>query len=409
MFSMKDASETALSLVGKLKGNMKKLAMSSVTEDNDSLISVSRSARVEPITMIDARASQLACLGDVLQSMVSIFTGYYLQAVALSVKVGRVNTLRLLDTLSPTRDVGGHAGAYIPDSIMMSMESFQYRLPDPSNPEAAASVLSLEEMSDDEIDKKYGKNSQFKKDRDSGAKTVNADPGKAYAKTDKTFDGDVSAIMRESTNLSVGKMFEVTIEDQGTKAAFPMMIRLISTVVDWRVLTHILADGNRGDTSLKERWHGFKSKQLQFWRDLVFCQDLIDQHRETLMKDGTEAYGTILRRRTVNAGAALLSGQPSIGTASNLVIITQETAKDLERQIGGRLKDYNVRQRVFHKTYMMIMAVIDTQWEQVTFYYRGIATGTTLNVKELKTANKGSGPDVFEILKAFQLGSNPTI
>jgi hypothetical protein len=45
----------------------------------------------------------------------------------------------------------------------------------------------------------------------------------------------------------------------------------------------------------------------------------------------------------------------------------------------------------------------------VTIYHRSLEIPTQVSIKELKTANKGSGPDVAEILKAYQLGNAPTI
>ena len=62
---------------------------------------------------------------------------------------------------------------------------------------------------------------------------------------------------------------------------------------------------------------------------------------------------------------------------------------------------------MFENTLTMIVMVIDTEWEQLTIYHRGIEEPTELAVKELKSLNRGTGPDVGEILKAYQLGNSP--
>ena len=60
----------------------------------DSLVKLTQVSRVEPITMIDSRLRVTPYLGDVLQSLVSLFSGYYLQAIAIQANVGAINTVR---------------------------------------------------------------------------------------------------------------------------------------------------------------------------------------------------------------------------------------------------------------------------------------------------------------------------
>ena len=73
---------------------------------SDSLIEYSKPTRVEPIVLLDDRVASLNFTNDIMQSLTSIFAGYYLQAVALSVNVGKVDVIRLLDKVNPDRDLG---------------------------------------------------------------------------------------------------------------------------------------------------------------------------------------------------------------------------------------------------------------------------------------------------------------
>lgn len=364
----------------------------------DSLVSFTKSTRVEPITLIDQRALSLPYLQDVMQSLNSLFIGYYLQAVSLLVNVGRIDVIKLLDAISPTRDAWGAAGNLMSTEShggMLSIESYKHSLPVPLQ------TASLEDI--DAKDVKAGMASV-------GAQTLDTVTGgkglKNLEKDAKAVDGAGGVDLKglnEATNLSVGKMVEVKVEDSGKKASFPISVRLIATPILSDVLAHILGDGSR-NISAKERFHAWRSGQIEFIKDLIFCQDLIDEHRKALMKDDSGAYAEILKRRAANSAAGVMSGTPSIGTASNLVVMTTQTAKELEHSIGGRLSDVNTRNKVFKNTYVMIMVIIDPEWEQVTFYHRGIALPTKLSIKELKTANKGTGPDIGDILKAYQLG-----
>ena len=159
--------------------------------------------------------------------------------------------------------------------------------------------------------------------------------------------------------------------------------------------------------SVKERWYQWRSGQIEFFRDLVLCQDLIDEHKKNLMKDKEGYYDAILRRRANNAASSILSQNASVATASNIVVVSADTITKLELSINGSIKNFKVRQKIFETTYLMLMAVVDKQWERVTFYHRGIPDATTVRLADMKIANKNTGPNVLDILNAFKAGSAP--
>lgn len=333
--------------------------------------------------MVDQSLVHLPYITDVMQTLSSIFSAYYLQAASLMVNIDRINVPRLLDTLNPTRDVADATAVRIADTVsgesLLSLESYQYALPGVS------------------------------KNRITPKKHVSMEADGSAENTASVNAGKLGKGISEAINLSVGRMLEVTVSaSDNRKATFPIMVRLISTIVDSKILVHILGDNSR-DVTLKERFHSWRAGQIEFWRDLVLCQDLIDEHRRALIEDKSGSYDEILRRRRNNNTAAIMSMTPSVANASNMMVISKATAKQLEADIGGRLTDYQKRQQIFASTYLMILVVVDPQWEQITFYHRGISVPTEVSARELKTANKGSGPDVAEILKAYTMGNQITI
>lgn len=356
---------TTLTAVGKIPDLLRSARAGS-------LIEYTKTTRVEPVVLVDQGAVALPYIHDVLQSVNSIFAGYYLQAVALSLNVGKVDTIRVLDKVNPARDPAENAGMFIGD-MLLSEESYKYGLP------VIGQSFGLEAYGDDK-----------------------------KQPVENSFGKDSVKMATEVANLSVGKLFDVHVESEGHKATIPVSVRLIVSAATPDNLVHILTVGSK-DTSVKERYHAWRAGQLTFVKDLIMCQDLVDEHREALMKDATGQYASTLKRRDKNRLAAALSGSPSIATASNIYVLMNSTVSKLEGDIGGRLKDFKVRENIFKNTYIMLMVVIDPSWEQITIYHRSIDTPTQLSVKELKAANRGTGPDVAEILKAFQLGNAPTI
>jgi Mor family transcriptional regulator len=339
---------------------------------SDSLIDYTQVARVEPIVLIDADCLYVEELPDVQQSLLSVFAGYYLQAVAISTSVGKIEVVRHLDKLNPRRNPGDSAANTM--GWLLAEESYKHALPMGNN------KLAMEAAEIDIV----------------------------TARSETTITKDSITQLSELSNLSVGKMLSVEITDGLHKASVPIAIRLMASSMPTTNLIHILSLGSK-DNSAKERYHDWRGGRLEFIKDLVLCQDLIDQHRSNLMKDKDGVYTNILNRSRANQLSAIVSANPSVATASNLVIVSKETVEKLEMELNGKISNFKIRERMFKSTYIMIMVVIDKHWNRVTFYHRGINDVTEVSMRDLKAANKNSGPNVSDLLKAYQLGNSPSL
>lgn len=360
---------------------LKKIAAAWVANKGSSdLIKFTAPSRVEPICLIDSDVVHNEMLPDVMQSLQSIFSGYYLQAMAISTNIGRIDVIKQLDKLNPNRNAEGNA--INAANWLMSMEAYKDGLPKVG--------LRPAMESKDIADKTHTQD-------DDKAKSSGANANK------ETF-----TTVRDLTNLSVGKLLNVEITDGANKATIPISIRLMATSIPTSSIVHILSLGNK-DTTAKERYHGWRSGRLEFIRDIIFCQDLIDSHKDNLMNDKSGVYNEILKRRKNNAVSTMFSGEPSLATASNLLVCSRESIRTLEGEIGQEFKNFKTREKIFNESYLMIIAVIDKEWDRVTFYHRGISLPTEVGLRDLRVSNKGSGPDVSEILKAYQMGSSPSL
>lgn len=230
----------------------------------------------------------------------------------------------------------------------------------------------------------------------------------AQTSTEFGYSKDTITTLKELTNLSVGKMLSVEITDGNHKASVPVAVRLMAASLPSSTLAHMLSLGKK-DTSVKARWHGWRSGRLQFWKDLVLCNDLIEEHRNALMSDKDGLYRQIVARKQKNRFAGILSGNPSVATASNMAVISKETADKIELETVGTLNNFNVRQKLFEPTSLMILVVVNKDLDRATFYYRGIAEKTELSRRDMVAANKGNGPDITDVLRAFTQGHAPSL
>lgn len=365
----KNNIETALDLVGKalpvLKG-----------AKSDSLIEYAKPTRVEPIVLMDEKVINLPFMPDTMQALTSIFGGYYLQAVSLMVNVGSVNVIGLLDSVNPDRDPLAAPGSGY-GKLFVSKESYRYGLP------VAGEKVGLEHFGLENEPEAIGVEAIGLADNKDNLQTL-----------------------RTPSTLAVGKMLEVHIESEGQQAKFPVSLRLIPVVGQSGDIVHTLSVGSK-DKSFMGRIHAWRSGQIEFVKDLILCQDLISDHKKGLIKDDAGIYSQSMKRKQKGILSTILSGNPSVAVASNIIVLSASTAKELEKEIRGRLKDFRTREKLFKETYTMLLVVIDPDWEAITVYHRSIETPSDLTAADVKNMAKKE-VDVGEILKAYQLGNSPS-
>jgi hypothetical protein len=206
--------------------------------------------------------------------------------------------------------------------------------------------------------------------------------------------------------MAVGKIIEVNIEEDGKKAKVPVMIRMRVASMNPKAIVQTLAVGGV-DMSFRGRWRAWRAGELRFWADFIMAMDRVDAHRAASMNDETGYYKTVYNRAAKNTMAEILNQGPSLGTASSVIVITEQSAAELERTVGGKLSSFKVRQGIFGHTYSMLMAVVDPDWESVTIYTRGIDMPTKLRAKDMKAAGKSDSSELMDILKSYQLGRAP--
>lgn len=368
MFDITKAIMTPLMAVGRIPDLLR-------SGRSKSLIGYTKATRSEPITLVDMRLLNHEALPDILHGATSLYCGYYLQAIAISTNVGNVNVVKLLEKVNPARDPLEAAGMFLEGGI--SAESYQYQLPGPSI---------------------YGPSMSMEARRDYTDEPIPAETS--------SLGRDSVNIAAASANLSVGKLFDVEIHSDGQTASIPVSVRLIVSPVEPPVLRNILTYAGK-DNSIKERFYGLKSGRLTFISDGIFARDLIKEHRKTLIQDKSGQYSDMVSRANRNRVAGIVSLSPSANTAANIYVIDSTTAKEVEGILGGKLDDVKVRGRIMDRGYMMLMYVVNSDYNMVKIYFEGISLPTELSLRDIKQINKNGGMDVAEVLRTLQLGQAP--
>ena len=400
----------------------------------DSLVGYAQAGNVEPTALVDEDLRNCDLLPDTLQLAQSVFAGYYLRAFSMhNISIGNANVAGRLDKFATRRSPAAAIGSIgsIGSIASAAMEEFEDRLViDGETRELPDEIKELEEAVRKDAEasaalavdveakaslEAYTIKGQQPAGKNTPAPSYGNSLGSAAKGGAQAAFGDTSSAtigksvdINDPVNLGVGRLVNVTIKDNGCEVTVPVLIRVNAMYMATAPLVHILASGSE-DISFGARFKKWRLGGIDFWRDLVFCQDLIDEHKKNLKADKTGIYLQLMQKRRQNTIAAALSMSLSANNASNIIVMSQASAEALEMKIYGKLKDFNTRQKLFQQGYGMLMFIVDKQWGRVRMYTRDIPEYTELSERDLKASNKGGGVDIGDVLNAFRAGSTPRL
>lgn len=351
-----------------------------------SLTDVAKLTRAEFFTVIDNDCLNIDFLSDVKQSALNIAIGYYLQAIAV---LGAVDSAKVTNTLARVTPTA--TPVYNPSaggsSIMFSKESY----------------ASGRDGTIDGTFKLAAESYQWKLPLNSDALSLEAKDGGGGGFREVGF-------LNSSSNLSVGKMVEVTLsdsEDSNSKVKLPVSFKLSVSTSPSDAIVSALSLDNR-NTTMTERYHAWRMGDISFWKDFILCQDMIKERKKLMMSNKNGAIHKMIERSNSGRITGLMNGKPSMAAATAIFMMSSTTAEELETKLSGSLSSVNIRNKIFQSGHMMLLVVIDKAYEQVTFYHRDIAEPTVLTLRDMKMANKDTGPNLTDIMKAFMMGNSPT-
>lgn len=343
----------------------------------NSLADLAKPCRVEPITIIDKDLVHQPYMESLMKYGLSQFAGYYIQAVNMLMGVGKINTLKVFDSLNPERTFGTIS------DVVFSKEAYSHGLPNFSK-------------------------TAFNDYNRLIAHTINEGSISNESKEEVGVKAADNTRLLEVPNLSVGKLLNIKITDPTTQKSgdLPVIVRLVPAPIDSDVVTHIFTAG--GKHSWSHRLFLAKTGQIRFWRDFVMGADLIDAHFNSLMKDKTGVYAEIHKRRTENTKKAIASGRVSMADASNIAIVSTETIRKSAGNLYGKIENSAVRKTIFDNSMLLMLMVVDNYHQRVTIYHRGLDISSTYRIDEIESKEKGRGSDITEIFKLFskQMQSN---
>lgn len=336
---------------------------------------LTKETKVEPWVIVSKDCIGIEAMPDIMQGVLNYVIADYSQAVNLYGKVEDIKVRRALGAFNPNRD--GSAGALLAN---LNLESRT----------ATAMKFSLP------------------------ISTVPTMEAQGKAAPQQTKGGGITnkELQEEAKNMSVGKLVDIPFttgigpDGKPQTVTLPIQFRLLASYISSPSLINILSNG-KDDTGFWARFERAQDSGIRPVLDFLMAQDMIEEKRKVLFSDDGRQLQKILSRKEGNRRAAIASRTPSLATLSNVFIITEAEAKNLESRFGRTLDNEATREQVFRNVAASTLIIIDRGWNHVTFYQRGFERPSVLDFRQLKTQSAGKGPDLMDMFRQFNLGMPP--
>lgn len=342
-----------------------------------SMTAITKLTRAEPLTVISNDCSNLSYLPDLMNTLCSVYSGYYLQAVSMLTQIRDVEVVRILDRLNPDRDSTGFllAGRMATENAYNRNHSYKYSLP-------TARVMAMES------------------DRNHLA--------------DPKVDRVAQSALYEASNLAVGKLLNVPISvvtkaNEEKTINMPISVRLSPTLVPVETVNYIFTHRSVSPDDWFEKWHAWRAGRIGLIKDAIFSQNMIDEYRRAAIKDRSGTLQEIVRRAANAKTYGVLTNNPSLAVSTNLYILSKSAAMAIEQKTGYKFSSGSGRKKLLEGTYGMIIVVVDPDREMIDFYYRDIEQPTRISVRSLQAAaKKKDGVDIADVMRSLLEGKTPT-
>lgn len=386
--------DSALNLVRNIT-----LTYKNTAGDGSSIADIGKIGYVEPITLVASSVKTMDTKTrlNIEHGILNYYASMYVRAMGFLATRGiNTNILKSLDSLNPDRDLATVTAAITQESSMgyVRVMKDQERI---ANTEKYLALGALD----------------FGRVRN-GTVSTEADTNFGAGNVDAVPNVDVGVKINldsfEKDQHTVGKVIDVSFQTGdrlSQTVSLPIVVKLGNMIVPSEVIQNIITM-NEDSIRIGSRFKDALAGRIGFVKDFILCSDLIEKQRSTLMKDPSRAYEALLARVNSSKFYSILSRNISLSTISGILIMTETENDAIKRELGGDLTNKITRKKVFDNSSVMIIAVIDRQWEQVSIFVRGFDNHSTIPFNGFSDAKNTSSDAIQEIIKTMSMGKIPS-
>ena len=215
--------------------------------------------------------------------------------------------------------------------------------------------------------------------------------------------------LKTDTPIPSGRILKIGMGVGKNKIDVNMLVQLQPTLIPPEVCGQFIA--LNFTPSLSQRYLQAKAGEISTFKDLIMGLDLRRARYKALKKDKEGVLTDMLDRQEnslVDAWLKLFQVIPNKQNIANSILVFDKQHFDIEASRAGlRVKDYRSRQTFLNKTFAMMIALVDTMYNNVELYYHGVPTKSEFSFDQLKKNSKYDSTDLVSIMKNYASGVAP--
>lgn len=208
--------------------------------------------------------------------------------------------------------------------------------------------------------------------------------------------------LNEYTPLAVGKVVNATlVTERGGKIEFPLTFRQIPVPMSTKDLKRTFSAA-KIEEGFFARLTMAKTREITY-PEFLSGRDVIKERFNIKNEEMSGYYKEALRRETGNKLTAVRTGVVSFNSMANSFIMSQETATQLELDLGKRFRDPRSREGIFKAVVANTIVICNEDRGIYTFYTHGsdmpeVYTRKDIAIKSKKDSGSNTLADLVKLL-----------
>lgn len=239
-----------------------------------------------------------------------------------------------------------------------------------------------------------------------GAEAFGGGPAiKVAEKTNKTLENRVTvngkqmADLVEYTPLAIGRTVEASAQIDGVQVSFPLTFRQIPVPVSANDLQAIF-EAARPEDGMYARFMMWRAGEITT-PDFLMGTDQIKREFNIRKDDLSGYYKEAMDRQTKNRLASLKTGVLSMNTMANTIIMSSDTARNIELELGVRFDGDGIN-KIKKAVLANTIVVVDDGMGVFTFYSSSTNRPEEYTRREITVASKkDTSLDLNSLMKMF--------
>ena len=388
----KEGSKALANAIKELANN-KKLGLAQI---NGSITKLLNKYTVSPVIICTDSAKAVEIFDKVVETSTDLFASFYMQAFKLLSTQYDLDITTTIDILSTnTTPLVTKGISKIQNAINFESDLTYQHLMSKSK---YLTTISVEDKDKDDSDDKLFKMGMMTSIMSNIKNNKNDSPyNPIKAEHDREKD-PLHSILIRTLNLTTKLK-----KHDGTEHTVIIPININAHVIVTSITSILnLLEPTSKDKSFFARLDEYRAGAISF-KELIFANDLIKQYKQIKMKDKDKLFNVINERIESSLIKEVRSGAQGFEANYNMVVITSEDKRQIDKYIGSDLFKENTKQTFLENTHALAVSIIDPDYERVNILISDIRSNSDVSFKTLKKKKSNDGSQLEDFIKAMTM------